>query len=192
MKLADLEVGAHYEASIGYRAGRDRWPDRAHNGWSWTGQVEVVELRVHREVTRNGWRQLSKRPDGVLVRPLFNGEDLEATAIIRAADIHRPWSEAVAETAERAADAAKIKRRREAHTLRVQQLEDRLTGLLGTDPDNRDNMSRTRITRLDAHLSDREGNVNTVVVHLGSNGLDELDRLITLAESAAPTRKDPQ
>lgn len=195
MKLDDVVLGELYEASLTYRSMRqaDGQPSSRHG---YGGCVEVIKIRVHREVFSRGWRRTSVHPDGIRVRLIQDGEDSGIETVCRAQELSRLWVEKLEANAVADAKDAKIKRRVEAHRFRANQLEERLIGILGRVPDSDLTSDRARrmLRRVVCNLnssgwSNGKGEVTDVVVNLpGIHGLDQLERLVTLAERGVVER----
>ncbi len=125
MKIDDIKVGERYEVIVGYRGSHSPPVRGRYEG-------EVIEKRVHRKAYRNGYFGQSKRPDGVEVELLMDGEAFPDNVIaVGTKDLVRLWSEKLAETAARDEEKRKLQRKQDVERIRSAGANDIFTTVLG-------------------------------------------------------------
>ncbi len=126
MKIDDIKVGERYEVIVGYRGSSETHFE--------TGRYEgeVTEKRVYRRIFRDGYWQASKRPDGVEVELLVDGEAFPDNVLaVGTKDIVRLWSEKLAEVAARDEEKRKLQRKQDIERLRSSDANGIFTTVLG-------------------------------------------------------------
>lgn len=170
MKIGDIVEGERYEVSVNSVASRKSF-GRKYEG-------EVIKVRAFRKVRRNGWYQTSKKPDGVEVELLIDGEGFpDNIAVVHPTDVIRLWSEKVAEDQQKDEARRKSERRMEIEVLRSDRANGIITDALGKlDPNS--------------YTSDRRGervkmNIRNVPYSnqtTGSVWVESVDVLVRLAD----------
>lgn len=126
MKIDDIQVGERYEVIVGYRGSRETRIEAGRY------EGEVVKKRVYRRIFSYGYWQDSRRPDGVEVEMLMDGEAFPDNVLaVGTKDIVRLWSEKLAETAARDEEKRKLQRKQDIERLRASGVNDIFTTVLG-------------------------------------------------------------
>lgn len=186
MRLADIEVGKRYEVDIDYTTSYTTSNPSMQKG---RYEAEVVELRVHRTIRRDGWYQKSKKPDGVLVEILIDGEGFPNNQVaINPARIRRPWEERQAEDQVRWEAERKRARFREIEKARAANANGILTEILGKVDPNDTSMFDRRLERVFMRTNEynQEPSKGTVFIRT----VDELERLANLAMMGLQHERD--